>query len=108
MVGHPRDYPWSSYRCNGEGKANEILTPHDQYCRLAKKEQDRRKAYRALFKAHKEASIDDQIRTATNGNYVLGTKRFQEQVANTLGRRVIKGKAGRPRKDQDIKLVSSD
>ena len=101
MVKHPRNYPWSSYRFNAEGKANDILTPHDQYARQAVDEPDRRKAYRGLFKAHVDVGIDDQIRSATNGNYVLGNKRFQQQIANSLGRRVTKGKAGRPKKGRD-------
>ena len=101
MVKHPRNYPWSSYRFNAEGRANDILTPHDQYVRQALDERDRRKAYRGLFKAHVDDGIDDQIRSATNGNYVLGNKRFQQQIADSLGRRVTKGKAGRPKKGRD-------
>jgi len=42
----------------------------------------------------------DEIRKATNGNYALGSGRFQEQLASTLGRRVIPGQAGRPKKAQ--------
>jgi len=90
MVKHPRDYPWSSYRFNAEGKANDILTPHDQYARQGVDEPGRKKAYRGLFKAHVDVGIDDQ-----------GNKRFQEQIANSLGRRVTKGKAGRPKRDRD-------
>jgi len=99
MVKHPRDYLWSSYQCNAEGKISDVLTPHEQYSRLAVKEPDRRKSYRGLFKSHVDGDIDNQIRSATNGNYVLGNKRFQDQIANTLGRRVAKGKAGRPKKE---------
>jgi len=102
MVKHPRNYPWSSYCHNAEGKASDILTPHEQFTRQGVDELERRKAYRGLFKAHLDVAIDDQIRSATNGNYVLGNKRFQEQIANALGRRVTKGKAGRPKKDQQI------
>ena len=102
MVKHPRDYPWSSYCYNAEGKVNDILTPHDQYFGLAVEELDRRKAYRSLFNTHVDVDIDDQIRSATNGNFVLGNKRFQEQIANSLGRRVTKGKAGRPKKEQEF------
>ncbi len=42
--------------------------------------------------------VDDQIREATNGNFVLGNTRFQEEIARALGRQVTKGKAGRPKK----------
>jgi putative transposase len=43
----------------------------------------------------------DQIRKATNGNFVLGNQRFAEQIATALARRVTPGKGGRPRK-QDL------
>lgn len=98
IVDHPRQYPWSSYLSNGEGRANELLTPHEQYLKLDRNELSRRKAYRALFKAHIDDDVDDQIREATNGNFVLGNTRFQEEIARALGRRVTKGKAGRPKK----------
>jgi putative transposase len=39
----------------------------------------------------------DEIRQSTNGNYVLGDARFAEQIADALGRRVLPGRAGRPR-----------
>ena len=96
MVNHPRAYPWSSYRCNAEGKASDLIIPHDQYMQLDREDENRRAAYRSLFKAH-VGDIDNQIRTATNGNYVLGNSRFQEQIAHALGRRVTKSKAGRPK-----------
>ena len=41
----------------------------------------------------------DEIRAATNGNYVLGNTRFKEEIAHMLKRRVTKGKAGRPVRD---------
>ena len=88
------EYPWSSDRYNAEGKASDAIVPRDQYMQLDW-EEGRRAAYRGLFKAHVD-DIDNQIRIATNGNYVLGNRRFQEQLAHALGRRVTKGKAGRP------------
>ena len=97
MVKHPRDYSWSSYRFNAEGKKSDLLTPHEEYLRLGRVELDRRKTYRELFKAHIALDIDDQIRSATNGNYALGNQRFQDQIAKMVGRRVTKGKAGRPK-----------
>ena len=36
MVQCPGDYPWSSYRANGDGRANPLLTPHAEYLRLGK------------------------------------------------------------------------
>ena len=96
MVTKPQDYRWSSYQANGLGKANMIITPHHEYTRLGRGEADRREAYRALFRAHVDDALTDEIRDATNGNFVLGGKRFQTQIAKTLGRRVTRGVAGRP------------
>jgi putative transposase len=96
MVRHPREYRWSSYRANAEGKANMLITPHDMYQRLARSTIGRQEAYHALFKAHIDDALLEEIRNSTNGNYVLGSKRFQEEIGMMLGRRVVKGKAGRP------------
>ena len=97
MVNQPRDYPWSSYRYNAEGKKSDLLTPHGEYLRLDRQELNRHKAYRDLFKAHIDPGIHNQIRSATNGNYVLGNMQFQDQIAEAVGRRVTRGKAGRPK-----------
>ena len=73
-----------------------MIQPHDMYKRLGRSADSRREAYRGLFKAQMDDEVLDKIRAATNGNYVLGTTRFQEEIGHMLGRRVIKGKAGRP------------
>ena len=99
MVMKPQDYRWSSYHGNGLGKPNPLITPHDEYRRLGRTEKERREAYRALFRAHVDEALVDEIRGATNGNFALGGKRFQAQIARALGRRVTRGAAGRPRKE---------
>ncbi len=96
MVAHPREYRWSSYRSNAEGKASELIMPHRQYLRLAKDPAERRAAYRALFRSELDPQVVRAIREATNGGYALGGKRFQAQIEAALGRRVTRGKAGRP------------
>jgi len=97
MVRHPRDYRWSSYAANADGKADKLLTPHEQYLRLGRSEIARRESYRALFKAHLDEPLVDQIRQATNGNHALGNARFQEEIEAVLGRRAGRGAPGRPR-----------
>lgn len=99
MVRHPRDYRWSSFHANGDGRRDALITPDEQYLRLAHHEEARREAYRALFKAHMEPGLIDSIRSATNGNTVLGNERFAKEIARMLKRRVTRGKAGRPFKD---------
>lgn len=98
MVEHPAEYRWSSYRANAQGETDALLTPHDVYVNLGYEPSERRQAYRELFRYELDPGLVDEIRSATNGNYVLGTERFQEEVERMLRRRVTRGKPGRPRK----------
>jgi putative transposase len=96
MVTHPREYKWSSYRSNAEGKASSLLTAHLLYQRLGHDEEERKLAYRALFKTGLDADIIETIRQATNGGFAIGNARFIKEVEEVLGRRAQRGKAGRP------------
>jgi len=96
MAHHPRDYRWSSYRANGDGLRDPLLTPHAEYLRLGRSEPDRLDAYRQLFTAHLDPERIAEIRTATNGNYALGNERFKEEIGRMLRQRVMPGKSGRP------------
>ena len=96
MVTHPRNYRWSSYCANGEGRANAILCPHPEYLDLGRDEGERHKAYRAQFRVNLDMAEISKIRQATNGNYALGEKRFQVEIERMLKRRVTPGKSGRP------------
>lgn len=103
MVKHPRDYRWSSYHANGEGRHDALLVSHEEYLRLGREGTARREACRALFKAHLDAETIEAIRLATNGNFVLGAERFQKQIAKMLKRRVVPGRPGRPRQaDENV------
>lgn len=100
MVEHPGEYSWSSYRSNAQGESNVLLSPHPIYLDLGRAEDERHAAYRELFRFHLEPEIIDTIRKATNGNFVLGNNRFQDEISQALGRRVKPGAAGRPRKQK--------
>ncbi|HEY2629789.1 MAG TPA: transposase, partial [Usitatibacter sp.] len=45
MVLHPREYPWSSYRTNAEGRPSRLVIGHECYLRLASTDDERRAAY---------------------------------------------------------------
>lgn len=98
IVEHPGDYRWSSYRANGQGESDALIRPHALYDALGLDAAGRRGAYRELFHHELEPGLVDEIRRATNGNFLLGNERFAVDVAATLGRRVLPGKSGRPRK----------
>lgn len=98
IVDHPGEYRWSSYQVNGQGRSSDLLTHHPLYQGLGRTDTERQTAYRELFRYELESEEIDKIRKATNGNFALGNSRFKEEISEMLGRRVTRGKAGRPRK----------
>ena len=54
--------------------------------------------YRELFRHELDPGLVDELRMATNGNYVFGNSRFTEEIRSALGRRVAPGEPGRPKK----------
>jgi len=101
MVEHPGMYRWSSYRANAQGEASPFLKPHPQYASLGIDQAARLAAYRELFRYQLDPGLVDELRQATNGNYAAGNERFQQEMAAALGRRVTRGKAGRPAREND-------
>jgi putative transposase len=101
MVKHPGEYQWSSYGYNAQGLANALIRPHALYKRLGRSIQKRQAAYRELFRYELDPGLVDEIRSATNGGYVLGTERLQKEIAEMLGRRTWRGSPGRPIKSKN-------
>jgi len=99
MVSHPAEYPWSSYRHNAQGDLMDGLSPHPLYTALGRSDYERQSAYRELFRFQLDEGLVDQIRQSTNGNYALGSESFKKDVEDALGRRVVAGVDGRPRKN---------
>lgn len=97
MVKHPEEYCWSSYRVNANGLHTGLIKPHPVYQALGLDDATRQAAYRELFKHELDVAMIDSIRRATNGNFALGGEQFAEQISSALRRRVVPGKAGRPR-----------
>ncbi len=102
MVEHPAEYRWSSYRANAQGEASVLRCPHLIYHALSQDERLRVEFYRELFRYQLDPGLVDQIRAATNGNYALGSPKFSAEVEAALGRRVTRGKAGRPKRASDL------
>jgi putative transposase len=82
-------------RQNAKRDPSADPSARDQYFSLARDETARREAYRALFRAHMDEVLSEEIRGATNGNFALGSKTFQAPIAQAFGRRVTRAVAGR-------------
>lgn len=104
MVAHPSEYPWSSYRCNALGQADELVQPHAEYLRLGKSDEERQAAYRQLFKHHLAEASMDEIREATNKSWVLGGDRFKQRIQKQLERRVEPSARGGDRKSEKFRI----
>ena len=50
-----------------------------------------------MFRSELSTTIIDQLRTATNSNYALGSEKFKTEIEEALGRRVGPGKPSRSR-----------
>lgn len=96
LARHPSGYPWSSYAANALGGRSSLLTPHEEYLRLGRRDEERQQAYRALFDVQLDLKRIDEIRAATNGNLALGSPSFVKKVSAALGRRAEQGTPGRP------------
>lgn len=96
LVRRPDEYRWSSYSANAIGDVTVLISPHEEYTRLGRTPEERQAVYRDLFGQIQQPGLIDDIRAAANGGYALGTAAFKRRMASVLGRRVDKGKAGRP------------
>jgi REP-associated tyrosine transposase len=102
MVEDPAEYVWSSYQCHALGKAVKMSTPHEQYIVLGSTDLHRQTAYRALFSAHVEDDMINDIRLAVNKGMALGGERFKDEIERLHKRRVRPAKMGRPRLQPEV------
>jgi putative transposase len=79
IVSHPAAYPWSSYAVSSGSRRDPMVSPHPELSAIGAS------AYIRLVTDAVDPDFLREIREATNGGYPLGG-------------RVIRGRAGRPRK----------
>lgn len=88
MVPEPAAYAWSSHRTNAGLRDSNVLTPHAEYVALGPTLAHRADAYRKLF--DEALPVDDlnEVRSAVNGGFALGSPRFKREIESMLGKRV--------------------
>ena len=102
MVRHPKNYRWSSYHHNGNGKADTLVTPHNLYLSLSNDENSRQAKYAALFKERLSQLEPELIRAATKKAWVLGLEKFRKRVEKLSGRRTSPKTRGRSKKKENF------
>jgi len=103
MVGHPAEYPWSSYRHNALNEKNELIVGHKVYKRLGKTTKERCESYRALFDIEVSHKMIEEIREATNKSWLLGSEYFKESIADKINRPMNPRDRGGDRKSKSYK-----
>jgi putative transposase len=99
MVDDPAAFPWSSYRCNALGRADDLVTPHSLYMELAATERERRMRYAAMFDHAMDPVVLAAIRSAARKGWALGGEDFCRKLEGLSGRPAAPRKSGRPRKN---------
>ncbi len=103
MVDEPAEYPWSSYRYNALGMENKLITPHDEYLKLAKSAEKRQQAYQDLFSDYLTTKTLVEIRQATNKAWVLGSSHFKNKIEQQLNRQISPKPKGGDRKSKEYR-----
>jgi putative transposase len=98
MVSNPEKYRWSSYRFNGRGKENALITPHPLYLSLGKTQSEQLDVYRSLFKAHIDEEDINNIRATCQTGTPLGNDYFKDKIERKLKNKVGQARRGRPSK----------
>lgn len=95
LVNRPEDYRWSSCRGNISGKGDGLVTSEGW---LGEKE---RGAYK-IFLMQQDPATDQKIRVSTSTGRPMGSEGFIADLERKLSRKLLPGKAGRPRKLKEI------
>lgn len=80
MVDDPAHYLWSSYRANGLGQTDALLTSHELYSGLGSSEAERRANYRSLFRSELDAEAIGDVRMALDQGQPIGDSRFDDSI----------------------------
>ena len=98
MVGQAADYAWSSHRHYVGLRQDNGLTPHALYWELGNTPFAREAAYAELVQAGIGSDQQGALTDATLSGWALGDDAFRANLQGQTTRRLVKSKAGRPKK----------
>lgn len=88
----------SSAQENKYGMGQPVVTPHSSYVGLGDTPSQRQQAYHALYATLLPPEQVAQIEKALRMSLALGDEHFIKRLEHVIGRRLLEGKPGRPRK----------
>lgn len=98
IVPDPGAYKWSSYRVKVGLTKQEWLDFDPCYLDLASSQKDREEKYQEWIRDTIPEGETKQIREAIQRGQLTGSRRFSEEIAVKIGRRIEHRGRGRPRK----------
>jgi len=101
MVNHPGDYEWSSYHTNAQHGKDLLINNHPLYTELGATTEDRKIAYRELFRHYLDTEDLHEIRESLKHELVLGRPNFKDKIEQITKRKIRPGPPGRPRVEED-------
>lgn len=99
LVVKPADYRWSSYRSNGEGETDCLVTPHPVYQALGRSQSERITCYRDLVAQRLSTETVARIRYGARKGLPVGNHKFVASIENHIGERLGTGRVGRPKEN---------
>lgn len=102
MVDDPAAYLWSSYRANGLGQPDTLITPQATYLALDRDDVRRHAVYRELVQQALPEETLAEVRVYLQQQRALGTDRFRKHVQSKLQRFAGVRPAHRPRKESSL------
>ena len=107
MVASAEQHAWSSYRYNGLGESDSLITEHLNYSQLAKEKTQRLTVYKGFFS---EIPLkNDEIKLITQSvdrGQVLGKKGFTTMVESVTGIKSLSNQHGGDRKSKAFQELS--
>ncbi|HMF35145.1 MAG TPA: transposase [Isosphaeraceae bacterium] len=100
MVTNPGDYRWSSYQYHGLGRTDALLSPFPEWQRLGPTEAERRRRWRAKFRASQREEELKAVRASVCSGRPLGRTTWIEHISRRLGIDPHPRPRGRPRKEK--------
>jgi putative transposase len=103
MVKDIADYPWSSYRHNGLGEKNSLITEHELYLGLGISREIRAEKYQKIFASKNTTKQEQEITEATMRGEVYGSGVFHREMGELISRATKLAVHGGDRKSENYR-----
>ena len=98
LAAEPAGYAWSSHGHYVGHRVDRLVTPPDAYWALGNTPFAREMAYADMVRAGLDAPMTSAFARCAQGGWPMGDAAFAADLESAVGRRTVRGRAGRPKK----------